>query len=251
MPDERFPLNVPRVDPVAHARNPLQVAVCELRFPTLLELEERGPGILQKRLRKIYPHFEPGTAIGIGPGTAVQQERRFLFRSKRRDWTVAFRASALSLEASSYTDFRDFRARLVSLLEITASLIDSDFFTRVGLRYINTIPTGPIATGWINPMLVAPLDRGIYGRVNHFWQEVRGDARFGNYSFRHGFSPEPKEIPEYVLDFDFYEENVDANAVLDRVSDWNVECYSFFAWAIGEKTRAFLDNRPQIVIREG
>ena len=100
-------------------------------------------------------------------------------------------------------------------------------------------------------MLIAPLERGVYGRINHLWQEVRGDARVGNYSFRHGYNPEPKDPAEYVLDFDFYEENVDANAVMDRVTEWNVECYSFFSWAIGDKTRAFLDNRPQIVIREG
>jgi len=251
MPDDRFPLNVPRVDPVAHPRNAIQIAVCELRFPTLLELEERGPVILQKRLRKTYPHYEPGTAASIGPGAAVEQERRFLFRSKRRDWTIAFRASAVSLEASAYTDFPEFLARLTALLEVTASLIDSDFFTRVGLRYINTIPTGSTHSGWINPMLTAPLERGIYGRVNHCWQEIRGDARVGNYSFRHGLSPEPKEPAEYVLDFDFYQDNVEANTVLDRVSDWNVECYSFFNWAIGDKTRAFLDNKPQLVIREG
>lgn len=155
MPDDRFPLNVPRVDPVAHPRNAIQVAVCELRFPTLPELEERPPVVLQKRLRKTYPHSEPGTTVSIGP-LAIQQEKRFLFKSKRRDWTVAFRASALSIETTAYTDFLDFRARLTSLLDATTSLIDSDFFTRIGLRYINTIPISGALNGWINPMLVAP-----------------------------------------------------------------------------------------------
>jgi uncharacterized protein (TIGR04255 family) len=250
MPDDRFPLNVPRVDPVAHPRNAIQVAVCELRFPTLPELEERAPIVLQKRLRKTYPHSEPGTAVSIGP-LAIHQENRFLFKSKRRDWTVAFRASAVSLETNAYTDFSDFLARLTSLLDAIAPIIDSDFFTRVGLRYINTIPTGDSISGWINPLLTAPLERGFYGRVNHFWQDIRGDARVGNYSFRHGYNPEPKDPAEYVLDFDFYEENVEANTVPDLVSDWNVECYSFFHWAVGDKTRGFLENRPQIVIREG
>lgn len=87
--------------------------------------------------------------------------------------------------------------------------------------------------------------------MNHFWQEVRGDAQVGNYTFRHGYNPEPKDPPEYVLDFDFYQENVEVEAVSEMVSGWNVECYSFFHWAVADKTHAWLENRPKIVIREG
>ena len=157
MAAERFPLNVPRTEPVALPRNPIHTAVCELRFPTLVELEERGPAIAQRRLRKIYPHFEPGSAVQIGPGSDFHREKRFVFKSKLRDSSVSLRASAIALETDACGRFEEFARRLREVLDVTSSLIDSDFFTRVGLRYINMLPTGGSPGGWINPMLIAPL----------------------------------------------------------------------------------------------
>ena len=50
---------------------------------------------LQKELRKDYPYYEPAQAVSVG-AAVVDREARYLFRSRKKDWTVSFRASAIA-----------------------------------------------------------------------------------------------------------------------------------------------------------
>ena len=238
-------LNVPPVKPVPFRRNYIRQAVCELRFPTLLEMEAKPPTTLQGRLRKEYPLYQRIHSVNVGPG-ATETTDRHLFKSKDKAWTVAFNPSSISLETEAYVDFDPFAGRLRRMIESAADLIDSDFFTRVGLRYINAIPTGSKRAElgeWINPDLVTPLLSGAYGVVMQYSNEVRGTCVGGMYTFRHGFQPpDPGTTLEYVLDFDFYQESVAADEVRDLVKSFNEQCVSFFHWAVGPKTLQTLNE---------
>jgi uncharacterized protein (TIGR04255 family) len=230
------PLNLPDVLLVEFERNFIKAAVCELRFPTLLEFETKPPVQLQKELRREYPHYEPEQSVSVSPG-AVGHGIRYLFRSRKKDWTVSFRASAIALETTSYTNFEEFSERLKNLLVKSQRLLDSDFFTRVGLRYIDEIPVedGDLS-GWIEDALVAPLIRGVYGTVEHCLQEVRGFTDVGRYTFRHGILDAIKTEPQvYSLDFDFYEENVQFDMAHSLVTQFNHQSFRFFRWVIGPK----------------
>jgi uncharacterized protein (TIGR04255 family) len=230
-------LTLPAVQEMIFERNFIKTAVCELRFPTLLEFETNPPVQLQKALRKDYPHYEPQQSVSVGPG-AIGRETAYLFKSRKREWTVSFRASAIALETSDYTSFEEFLTRLERLLARSQPLLDCDFFTRVGLRYVNEIPIedGDLA-GWLRDELIAPLIQGVYGSVERFLQEVRGFTGIGRYTFRHGFVQEVQDkLENYTLDFDFYEENIQYNAVLSLVSQFNQLNFRFFRWAIGPKS---------------
>jgi len=229
-------LSLPDVQPVEFERNFIKTAVCELRFPTLLEYETKPPTQLQKELRKEFPHYERAQVNLVGPG-AVENEVRYLFRSKKKDWVASFKASAVALETSRYTNFEEFAERLERLLTKSKPLLDSDFFTRVGLRYVNeiVIEDGELS-GWISDKLVNPLAEGIYGTVERFFQEVRGFAETGRYTLRHGIvRVDQAERQVYTLDFDFYEEDVQFESVLPMVSEFNKQSFRFFVWAIGPK----------------
>ena len=244
-------LNLPDVDAVEFDRNFIQTAVCELRFPTLLEFETKPPTQLQKELRKDYPLYEPVQSVSLGPND-VEKEVKYLFRSKKRDWLVSFRTFAIALETSHYTNFEEFSGRLESLLAKSMPLIDSDFFTRVGLRYIDEIliEDGEIS-GWIRDELVAPLAQGTYGTVERALQGVRGFARTGSYTFRHGIARSEQGGHQiYQLDFDFYQENVQTESVLTLVSEFNKESFRFFSWAIGPKARKRLGEATPRKARE-
>ena len=229
-------LNLPDVLLVGFERNFIKAAVCELRIPTLLEFETKPPVQLQRELRRDYPHYEPEQSVSVGPG-AVGHEIRYLFKSRKKDWTVSFRASAIALETTSYTNFEEFSERLKDLLVKSQRLLDSDFFTRVGLRYIDEIPIedGDLS-GWIGDALVAPLTRGVYGTVERFLQEVRGFTDVGRYTFKHGIRDSAKTEPQvYYLDFDFYEENVQFESAHSLVTQFNYQSFRFFRWVIGPK----------------
>jgi len=71
--------------------------------------------------------------VNLNPGSLAQSNAHS-FRSKKGKWTVTLRAAALSLETSSYDSFSEFEKRLGFLLKAAEGTIDSDFFTRVGLK---------------------------------------------------------------------------------------------------------------------
>ena len=241
MAESLTPLNLPDVQVVEFERNFIKTAVCELRFPTLLEYETKPPVQLQKELRKDYPYYEPEQSVRVGPET-VGREMRHLFKSRKKNWTVSFRASALALETSEYTNFEEFLERLESLFTKSQLLLDTDFFTRVGLRYIDEIPIedGELS-GWIREELVALLTKGVYGSVERFLQEVRGLTEIGRYTFKHGMvDSAQEEHKRYNLDFDFYEENVPFESVLSLVSQFNQQSFRFFSWAMGPKAQSYL-----------
>ena len=167
-------LNLPNIGTAEYEKNFITQAVCELRFPALLEYETATPVQLQKQLRKDFPLYEAQQGLSVGFEIS-KKEMKHVFRSKKGDSLVSFKPAAISLEAKKYRNFREFSKQLEMLLDRSSSLLDTDFFTRVGLRYINEIPIGEGDLGeWIRPELVAPLIAGTYGKVNRFFQEVRG-----------------------------------------------------------------------------
>src|SRR5687767_698633 len=108
-------LNPPAVPSVRYTTNFINTAVCELRFPTLLELEAVAPRAFQSSIRKDYPHYEPQIVEQVA-GEEVMREHRYLFRSKDQRWTLSVKSYAISLETSKYHDFEDFFERLVRVL---------------------------------------------------------------------------------------------------------------------------------------
>ncbi len=239
-PDEHV-LNVPAAEPVQYERNLIRQAVCELRFPILLELETEQPVALQRALRKDYPHYEAKLDLEIKPGAATSQ-RRHVFWSKKRTWAVALKPFAITVEAVVYSNFEELLSRLEKVLQAARPIIDSDFFTRVGLRYVNVIPAaqGEI-DGWVNADLIRPLANGVYGTANLYWQEIRGRTNHGGYLFRHGYAPTEGASPkEYALDFDMYRESVEADQVSKVLSDLHADQFRFFSWSIGDKAKQYM-----------
>lgn len=238
---EEHTLNVPKVESVARERNFIRSAVCELRFPTLLQLEREDPVELQKLLRSAFPHYEKRTALSVGAGP-VENQNEHLFRSRGKQWLVVFKSSSIALETEKYTTSKLFFEQLTTVIEAARKVVDSDFFTRVGLRFIDAVPLPERRVeGWINPLLVRPLAEGTFGTVERYFQEIRGRSKHGGYGFRHGVfqSSEGKGL-EYILDFDFFAEEVPMESVLNLVREFHEESYSLFHWTLGEKAIAYM-----------
>jgi uncharacterized protein (TIGR04255 family) len=229
-------LTLPSVERARFEKNFIKTAVCELRFPALLELEANPPVQLQKVLKREFPHYERQQSVGL---TDLDKEVRHLLRSKKGDWLVSIKPSSIALETNQYTHFEEFSAQLDMLITKSKPFLDTDFFTRIGLRYINEIliEDGKVE-GWIREELVAPVIEGVYGSVDRYLQEVRGKTSSGKYTFRHGIAGlQENKRDLYTIDFDFYKENVEIDAVLPMVSQFNHESFEFFLWAIGPKVR--------------
>jgi uncharacterized protein (TIGR04255 family) len=164
------------------------------------------------------------------------------FRSRKARWTVTLRAAARTLETSQYDAFDEFETRLSAVLEAARVTIDSDFFTRVGLRYINALPFNVSdIKEWVNPGLVAPLGDQTFGDVDEHRQVVRGSTSVGGYSFQHGLATNPQVGgQEYLLDFDFYREDVPVSETVSTVRTLHDLEFSMFVWTLGPKAKEHL-----------
>lgn len=231
-----------------YKRNFLRQAVCELRFPTLMELgDARPPATLVSALRKEYPHLELANevTIGIGGGSAGSKNAH-IFRSAKLTWSIALKQSALSIETTAYTDFAHMKKRVLRAVEVVTNIIDTDFFTRVGLRYVNVIDSSiDPKDGWVNAVLVGPILSGHFTGIQEYAGKLQLVADDGGCLLQHGFRLKKQRdgedvLPEYLLDIDTFRNEVklsDTEAVLDAM---HAQAFDVFDWAIGEKAREYL-----------
>ncbi len=229
-----------------YKRNFLRQAVCELRFPTLMELgESRPPAAFVKALRKEYPYIELTNEVTVGIGGAGSNYAH-IFRSTKRTWSVSLKQSALSVETNAYSDYDHMRERVLRVVEAASKVIDSDFFTRIGLRYINVIDSGadPVH-GWVNPELVGPILSRSFAGIQEYAGKLQLVANDGGCLLQHGIVLKQKHAtgeigPEYLLDIDSFRNEIllsDTGVALDAM---HAQVFDVFDWAIGPKAREHL-----------
>ncbi len=238
----RAHLCVPQSPKAHYARNFIKQAVCELRFPTLYELEgPRPPASFAHALRKDYPNHAVVESVTVG-GPTPSRSNVHSFKSRQQHWTVNLTASSVVLETSQYDSFAEFKARLSHLVNAVGPIIDCDFFTRVGLRYINLLPYSRSGIrDWINPALVGALSDGVFGDALEHHGRVGGSINGGSYLLQHGLvAVLSGESKEYTLDFDFSSEDVTIDNTLDVVQNLHDQEHSLFEWALGPKAKLHL-----------
>lgn len=236
-----------------YKRNFLKQAVCELRFPTLMELgEARPPVALVNALRKEYPHLELANEVTLGiAGGIPGSNNSHIFRSSKLNWTVSLKQSAISIETSSYTEYEQLKERVLKVVSAAALLIDSDFFTRIGLRYINTIDAtdGNPAEGWVNPELVKPILGGKFVGINEYAGRLQLLGEDGGCLLQHGIRLKPPlrdgqpQYPEYLIDIDAYRNDVGVGDTASALDKLHSQAFNVFDWCLDSKARDFLSSK--------
>lgn len=231
-----------------YKRNFLRQAVCELRFPTLMELgDSKPPAGLVNALRKEYPYLELGNEVTLSMGSGANGSNHVhTMRSAKLTWAVSVKQSSLTIETSAYTEFAEMKKRVLHIVSAAAKIIDSDFFTRVGLRYINVIDTGTDpADGWVNPTLVEPIKQGVFLNVQEFAGKILLGAPDGGCLVQHGIRVKPAVrdepvAPEYYIDIDSFRSEISIDEVGATLDNMHVQAFDVFDWSIGPKSREYL-----------
>lgn len=235
-------LSVPPEESVRYSMNYIKTAVCELRFPVLLELEEKPPYKFQSALRKTFPYYSKHQGVAVGQQGVSSAGIKHLFESRKRDWSVGLKPDTLAIETKSYTEFESFCEQLEALIGMVGEFLDTDFYTRVGLRYINSvdIEDGELG-GWINPLLISPLLDSSLGLISGYQCELRGELKNGFYMMRHGYDPskltDEGRLQSYLLDFDYFAEAVPVSELISTVKEFHDQNFSLFRWCLGEKAK--------------
>jgi len=211
--------------------------------------DPRPPAAMVAALRKEYPHLELANQVTIGVGAATGSSNAHIFRSSKLNWAVSLNQSSLSIETTSYVGYPQMRERILRVVDAAAKIIDSDFFTRVGLRYINVIDVDEDTTdGWVNPEIVQPILSRQFLGIQEYAGRLQLHAEDGGCLLQHGIRlKQPARDgkippPEYLIDIDSFRNDValaDTAAALDAMHS---QVFDIFDWSLGSKSRDYLSK---------
>ena len=244
---------------VVYEHNPLRQVICQLRFPTILEIASAEPSEFQKRLRPRYPlyAFEDPTALGLPkelsgllvglprPMASELSVHKFLTEDSKR--TVSLNRDFLALTETDYRRWEGLRPEIEFAKHAFEGVYKPAFYSRIGLRYQNQIDRAELGLGeepWaslLNPSFLGILGaEAVRGRV----QESRSDAlvRVEDVSgafvrLRHGVTRQGPDGGEaYVVDADFYtQEKGVSEHVFEILDTFNRLAGNLFRWAISRR----------------
>lgn len=267
-------LQLPTQPRTVFERTPLALAICQVRFPVMLNVSNPGTvAAFQAAIQNDYPIGTSVTQLGVafslqaGQIAGMQNQTPTVlwrFADANDDWTVVLSQEFISLETRSYESFEDFEARLRRVLDALADSVRPKHYTRIGLRYINELRPGHqdwstvVRSELLGPMSVSALsDRGLRwsqqillegpeGKKLHVQQGV---VPSGTTVERRAGEDEPAPEPFYLLDIDAYQEftrplpEMSVTKISEQVRAAHETTSEFFRWAITESYAASLGVR--------
>lgn len=243
---------------------PLVLAICQLRFSAVLGITDPvfvAP--FQRAIQDKYPVVTRNQSLQIqfaigGSEAQLAQGRpaqQWQFADKEDNWKVVLAPEALGIEARHYSDFDDFRARFLEVLEALALHIQPSIVIRLGLRYINEIrpeaPTWPkiIRQELLGPLAVPELIQNTVA-ISALQQLMLRYLDDQGITIHHGLIPggtsvqlrqgesEPQQ-EFYLLDFDVFRDfpparalAMDPEAICGLIDEYHKIIYSLFRWSV-------------------
>lgn len=158
--------------PRVHYQNaPAREVICQLRFPTILTINNVEPADFQESIRDEFPQCarRQDTAAprlsGLGgPNVRVEQQppvTNYHFLSADGSWKLNLTKDFIALSTLRYPGWEDFARHLDRPLASFIRLYKPAYFQRVGLRYVNVISRARLGledTPWAE--LLAPAYTG-------------------------------------------------------------------------------------------
>lgn len=140
----------PQAERIIYRKNPLEVVICQLRFPPILSIETEIPAKFQDLIRADYPLYNETTEFKINmpkeSGDQIPSEilelkptststRNYEFISEDNNWKVNLTRNFLAVSTLQYTRWEDFKRHLIGPFEALIAIYSPAYFSRVGLRY--------------------------------------------------------------------------------------------------------------------
>jgi len=233
----------------------LPLVAVQTRFPALPRLAERVPD-LREALRRDYPMFSDEKALNIvirdGRATTEEGNRILRFSSIDLQWAAILAEDFVSLETRAYAGIADFSGRVDALWSTIHRILDPQYQTRIGLRFVNELrhPEGDDYSTWrhlLNPELLGfNASEILGGSVRQTVSELVLERPDGQLILRRGFLrgttviPLPGKIAPtsgfFLLDLDYSDTTAGQfdSAPSARLREYNEFLYRIFRWAVSD-----------------
>lgn len=242
--------DVPTAEHEVFASPPLKAMLGQVRFPPLLKINDLAfLADFQEAIRADFPNFAPEQQFNLVLGPEGPQNanvsRAYRFTSADGAWSILIAPDSLTLEvivAESYTEYGDFVTRFRTAWSAFETHVSPSSITRQGLRYVDHLEGDQAAAEWasqINPDLLGAVMGPLGVGLERSLSEYRFQRDAGTLVFKHGMLPAgPDDRPGYLLDFDYFAENLDSDtstqAVVDRFDDYHSAIHDLFRWSVTE-----------------
>jgi uncharacterized protein (TIGR04255 family) len=245
---------------------PLSQVVAQLRFPPILRIESGPPADFQDRVRREFPFLERGPVPGslpivtsqpIGFPIGGQQipaevmqflaagstETTYRFITEDRKTTLSLTPQTLSLTTTDYKRWEVFKKLFITPFEALKDIYTPSFFSRVGLRYTNSISRERLNLKdkrWselLRPEVLGELSipqiENNFEAANRILQ-IRTTDKKELILLRHGTARSPgRPDQNYAIDLDFSAvtkiEVTNAERTLDK---FHTRAFRAFRWCI-------------------
>jgi uncharacterized protein (TIGR04255 family) len=239
---------IPATEHEVFAKPPLKAMLGQIRYPPILKVND--PGALasyQDAIREAFPEFAPEQQFNLvlGPGGPANASVANTFRFSTPDlaWSVVLSADSLTLEvavAELYTNYREFMGHFGLAWSALLDEFRPARIVRQGLRYVDHIERDLVPSEWsqyINPELLGPVATSLSSGLEQAISELRFRREDGTLVFKHGITTAGPEAKKgYLLDFDYFTEEVSDEVSLDAVTErfdrYHELQYSFFRWCV-------------------
>lgn len=155
-------------------RAPVHEVICQLRFPTILSINQTEPADFQEAIRAEFPQYARRQEVAAprisglgGPTPKVEQQppvTNYNFLSADGQWKLNLTQGFIALSTLHYSGWETFARQLDKPLATFIKLYQPAYFERVGLRYVNIfsrVKLGLEGVGW--PELLSPAYTGPMG----------------------------------------------------------------------------------------
>jgi uncharacterized protein (TIGR04255 family) len=245
---------------------PLEVALCQLKFPVIASiLDPIRIAPFQDLLTNEYPsmHQETNTVVAVGPQGPITSEGSPMWRLKDAEgvWNVAIAPDFVALETSTYQSRDNFVDRWRVVIEAFGEIFEPASYERLGVRYVNRLRDDVVPKDeWkalirdeVYGALAIPMpDEGqisvCISQVLMSIGPTQVQARWGlvppNITVLPNVEPTPAE--GWLLDIDVYSAEVnpfEVDEVIDLTRSHSRHAYNFFRWAVEDDYLAKFGGR--------
>ena len=149
---------------VLYRNAPAQEVICQLRFPTILSINQVEPADFQESIRETFPQYARRQDLPAAPkGQVPQPVTNYHFLSGDGQWKLNLTKDFIALSTLRYPGWEEFARHLDQPLASFIRLYKPAYFQRVGLRYINLFSRSKLGlegTAWrelFAPAYLGPL----------------------------------------------------------------------------------------------
>lgn len=249
-----------------YEQNPLKEVICQLRFPTILEISAENPARFQNKIRDAFPLYEvdqpslPKELAEIVASLPISKPTTdsvtYKFFTADSDKLISLTTDFIAFADTDYIRWECFSEEIKRAQEALEEIYKPAFYTRVGLRYKNVIDRQELeieSKPWkdlLQPSLIGLM--GAKDNIGMHVHEIRTEASIqlddvsgGLATVRHGLGKTGHDNREvYFIDVDFNTaERTESQDVSNILAGFNRHSGDFFRWAITDELRDALGPR--------